>query len=73
MRRWSISAACTGDKPQATRNIPDEKQTETRHKKPTQKQAANTSGRISEEGMKNPTGNAAQATETPSTLPIHPI
>ena len=40
----------------------------TTHRQPTQKQAANTSGRISEEGIKNPTGNTKQATYTPYNL-----
>ena len=41
---------------------------DTPHRQPKQKQEANTSGRISEEGIKNPTGNTTQATYTPSKL-----
>jgi len=40
----------------------------TPHRQPTQEQAANTSGRISEEGIKSPTGNTPQATYTPYKL-----
>ena len=40
----------------------------TPHRQPTQEQAANTSGRISEEGIKNPTGNTPQATYTTSKI-----
>ena len=39
-----------------------------RSKQPTQKQAANTSRRFSEEGITNPTGNTKQATSTPFKL-----
>ena len=40
----------------------------TLHKQPTQKPAADTSTRISEEGITNPTCNTQQAAETPSKL-----
>ena len=40
----------------------------TLQRQPKQKQAANTSGRISEEGIKIPTGSTTQATYTPSKI-----
>ena len=40
----------------------------TPHRQPTQEQAANTTGRISAEGIKNRIRNTTQATYTPSKL-----